>query len=65
MNLDEDKIDYELLDMLDLSDLIIEHYCEEPPDRRKKEYKEWVQHYNELVDIYNTKAKTKIFNKIR
>jgi hypothetical protein len=33
-------------------------------DKRKKEYKEWKDRINFLIDVYNAKSKYKTYNKI-
>jgi hypothetical protein len=34
-------------------------------DKRKKEYKEWKDRINFLIDMYNAKSKYKTYNKIK
>jgi len=34
-------------------------------DKRKKEYKEWKDRINFLIDIYNAKSKYKTYNRIK
>jgi hypothetical protein len=34
-------------------------------DKRKKEYKEWKDRINFLIDMYNAKSKYKTYNKVK
>lgn len=56
---------YNYLAMTELQDILEELYESLPSDKRTKEFQKAKKEYNDIVLIYNTKAKTKIYNKIK
>ena len=61
---DIEKIDYEIYSIGELQE-IIGNMENNPVDKRRKEYKEYVKLLNTLFDLYNRKANYKIYKKIK
>lgn len=65
--LEEDEIiDYSLYDLGELQEIIGVLEEQYPKDRRKKkEWDEWKKLMNQIFDIYNKKAESKIYATIK
>lgn len=62
----EDEIIYENISLGYLQDIIESKYATLLSlDKRSKQYKEYKNIYNSIINIYNTKAKAKIYTIIK
>lgn len=59
------NIDYEKEALGSLQDIIASKFDNLPKDKRTKEYQIEKNIYNNIVSIYNKRAKHKIYNKIK
>jgi len=59
------NIDYEKEALGSLPDIIASKFDNLPKDKRTKEYQIEKNIYNNIVSIYNKRAKHKIYNKIK
>jgi len=59
------NIDYEKEALGSLQDIIASKFDNLPKDKRTKEYQIEKNIYNNIVNIYNKRAKHKIYNKIK
>ena len=59
------NVDYQLEPLGGLQDIIAQKFDNLPKDKRTKEYQIEKNIYNSIVDIYNKRAKHKIYNKIK
>lgn len=62
---EEKEIDYEKLSLVEFQDIISDKYESLLIDKRTKNYQILKNDYNKLVIIYNTRAKQRIYNKIK
>lgn len=60
-----DNINYQLESLGGLQEIIAQKFDNLPKDKRTKEYQIEKNIYNNIVDIYNKRAKHKIYNKIK
>jgi hypothetical protein len=68
LDVDDNDINLFKRQYLSLPDLHeeIEKLLENRPDgRKRKELKEWKDHVNFLIDMYNTKSKFKSYNNVK
>lgn len=63
--MDEEIIDYSIYSLGELQEIIGNYEDKPPKDKRKKEYKEYVQLLNTFFDIYNKKAGERVYRKIK
>lgn len=54
-----------MANVVDLVDRIEEMFSEAPDKRKKKEYQEWKQTINKLIDEVNKVSKLKMYNSIK
>jgi len=62
---EEKEIDYEKLSLVEFQDIMSDKYESLLIDKRTKNYQILKNDYNKLVIIYNTRAKQRIYNKIK
>ena len=60
-----ENINYQSEPLGGLQDIIARKFDNLPKDKRTKEYQIEKNIYNNIVDIYNKRAKHKIYNKIK
>jgi len=61
----EEEIDYNTYALGYLQEVIESIEAKEPFDKRTKEYKIWKDDLNSIFEIYNEKAKSKVYIKIK
>lgn len=63
--MEEEIIDYSTYSLGGLQEVIGGLEDAPPRDKRKKEYKEYIQSLNTLFDLYNKKAGERVYRKIK
>ena len=61
----EDIIDYNIYSLGELQEIIGNMEDNPPKDKRTKEFQDWKIVMNTIFDIYNKKAESKIYSKIK
>ena len=61
---EEPSFDPSRLDVVPLQELIEERLDNPPKDKRSKDYKEWKQNTNKLMELYNKKVSFQAYQKL-
>jgi hypothetical protein len=68
LSVDENELDLfkkQYVNLVDLQDEITKLEDNMPDKKKKKEYKEWKDKINFLIDMYNAKSKYKSYKRVK
>ena len=63
--MEQDVVDYSIYALLEIREMISNLEDNPPKDKRKKEYRDYIDKLNNLFQLYNSKVNEKVYKIIK